>query len=526
MTFIQRLSSSLRRGTPDIAALLLLLVLVACFFWRLWTPKLEDRLRFPNGDFTQQYYPLRHFVAGSLAEGRLPFWNPYIFGGQPGLADPQAAALYPPSVLNALFFHWNASPSKDSFPLEALELEAMAHIAWAADGTYLFVRLVLRLGIIPALVAAVIFGFGGYLTGFPLDQITILETLAWLPWLLLTLHYARPCRGSSRTAPTGLISSALASFVLGCALLAGHPQSAMYLVYLSGFYALFHFICSQGRTTWPRWPNLLDGWLVSALPLFAPFVLGVGLAAAQLLPTWRFIEESSREVLEYNFVQSGLNWFELTEIWFPKIEGSTPLYVGILTLLLAPLGLISSGQRVEKGFWAGAALVSLLLALGGNSILFDLLYLALPYLKSVRSQERVLIIWGWSVALLAAWGMSALLTFTHAQQTRLRRYVRWLATLIPPLLLPFLSLWVLQTVDFANIEINREVFKPFFERYRFMLIMFLLGWGLLAWRIRAWPLSKNGRISRLVWGANGLGPHPPAPSPRCTRGSIYSKNYQ
>ncbi|HEX8681349.1 MAG TPA: hypothetical protein VF707_03480, partial [Ardenticatenaceae bacterium] len=80
----------------DAAAAILLLALVAFFFWRVWAPNPADRASFPIGDFTEQYYPLRRFVASSLAEGRLPFWNPYIYGGQPGLADPQAAALYPP----------------------------------------------------------------------------------------------------------------------------------------------------------------------------------------------------------------------------------------------------------------------------------------------------------------------------------------------------------------------------------------------------------------------------------------------
>jgi hypothetical protein len=534
----ERFFRQAKRLIPDLAALFFLLLLVAFFFWRLWAPNPEDRLRFPRGDFTDQYYPLRHFVAASYAEGQMPFWNPYIFGGQPGLADPQAAAFYPPALLNALF--WGAE-----FPIEALEAEVVAHIALAAWGAYLFVRLALGLGLMPALLAAIIFAFGGYLPGFPIQQVTIIETLAWLPWLLLTLHHAaalpqslptlrgkssppplregeRAMGGGGETATSAkgregerakgrkgeramtvapspprrrggrLISAALASLVLGCALLAGHPQSALYVAYVSGFYVLFLLISARPA---PR------DWLSSILPLLLPFVLGVGLAAMQLLPTLAFIEESSREELNYEFVQRGLQWKELLDIFLPKVLDSTPLYVGILPLLLALYALMSKqslSNRGEEGgqrrFWGAVALISLLLALGGSSPFFDLLYLGLPYLDSVRSQERVLILWNWSIALLAAWGIAALLDMGQdkAERARLRLYVRKLANFIPLLFLPLLAIWWLQALEFAQFSLNLEVFTSFFSRYAFFTFIFLLAWGLLAWYSR--------RLGNYSWG--------------------------
>jgi hypothetical protein len=41
------------------------------------------------------FYPYRDFVASALREGRIAFWNPYLFGGAPMLANQQAAVLYP-----------------------------------------------------------------------------------------------------------------------------------------------------------------------------------------------------------------------------------------------------------------------------------------------------------------------------------------------------------------------------------------------------------------------------------------------
>ncbi len=462
----------------DGAAVALLLALVALFFWRLYAPNPADRVAFPIGDFTDQYFPLRHFVAASLAQGQFPFWNPFLFGGQPGLADPQAAVLYPPALLNALL--WGAN-----FSLLALELEAVAHIALAAVGSFLFVRVALRLGTLPALVGAIVFAFGGFLTGFPLEQITILESTAWLPWLLLGIHGA-----SGRAAPARrLLWGALAAVTLALALLAGHPQSALYLLYLSLAYSVFRLLAGRGEGR--------ARWLLLAL-----FPLGIGLAAAQLVPTLRFIADSSRQALDYNFVRGGLSWEELTLLFLPKVVGSTPLYVGIATLLLAPLGLLSDGQRGEKRFWGGSALFSLLLAFGGNSFLFDLLYLGLPGFEQVRSQERVLLLWGWSLALLAAWGMATLLAASRdgAARALVRRYTRWIARFLPILLLPWLALWVIRALSISQITLKLEVLDAFFTRYSFFLLLVVLGWALLHAAGRA-PRRAVGALllALLVW---------------------------
>ncbi len=465
----------------DGAAIALLLLLVALFFWRLWAPNPADRVAFPVGDFTDQYYPLRHWVAATLAEGRLPFWNPYLFGGQPGLADPQAAVFYPPAVANALL--WGAD-----FPLLALELEAVAHIALAACGTYAFVRVAMALGRVPALVGAATFAFSGYLTGFPLEQITILETSAWLPWLLLAIERAaRPAVVPLRHRLRWVAAGAL---VLALALLAGHPQSALYLLYGSAAFALLQVALPSFRTT------LTASRLPRAAVLLL-FPLGIGLAAAQLLPTVHFIALSSREMLDYNFVRGGLSWEEFTTLFLPKVVGSTPLYGGILALLLAPLGL-EGDRRSEKRFWAGVALLSLFLAAGGNSFLFDLGYLGLPGLARVRSQERVLLLWVWALALLAAWGAAALLRAPASAQERIQGYVRGLTRLLPVLLLPWLALWMVRALSISRFSVNLEVLDSFFTRYSFFWLLFLLGWALLRWASHATDGTRRSNIAGVL----------------------------
>src|SRR5688572_6869541 len=51
--------------------------------WRLWTPVAGDRRWVQAGDFQDQFYPFAAYLAAELRGGRLPLWNPFVFGGHP-----------------------------------------------------------------------------------------------------------------------------------------------------------------------------------------------------------------------------------------------------------------------------------------------------------------------------------------------------------------------------------------------------------------------------------------------------------
>ncbi|MCB0077677.1 MAG: YfhO family protein [Anaerolineales bacterium] len=483
-----------RRTLPpylvDLLAVLLLLGLTAFFFWRLWAPNPADRVAFPIGDFTDQYYPLRAWVVRLLAEGQLPFWNPFIFGGQPGLADPQAATFYPATWLHA----WRGGV----LTLQALQGEAVAHLFVAALGGYAFARGAQRLAPLPALLTAVTFGFGGYLTGFPLEQITILETMAWLPWLLLAAH----CALRAATLAQRLAATVVAAVLYAVALLAGHPQSALYLSYLTLAYALFLLVTEPSRDGWgPR--------LGRAVGLLL-FPLGVGLAALQLLPTRAFIALSSRQALDFNFVQSGVEWQGLIELLLPKLVGSNPLYVGILPLLLAPLAFFHK-KRWASFFWLGAAIIALLLSFGGQSALFDALYLGLPGLSAVRNQERILVVWSWALALLAGNGLQWLWQCIRHETARaaLHRYLRGVRSLLPALLFVWLLLWAIYIAGTSAFRREQlifyyDVFYGFLALYgRFAVAALLSGLLLFTWshinRPHQRALLASLLLALLIW---------------------------
>jgi hypothetical protein len=419
----------LRYG-PDVLIILLLILLPLLFFWRLLTPKPEDRLGIVEGDFTEQYFPLRAFTAREWVNGRVPLWNPALFGGQPALADPQSGALYPPHVLQALVLGWRGV----GFPVWALEQQMIAHFSIAGVGAYLLglywagqsgVRR--KSARLMGLVLALTFTYSGYLTGFPVQQVTILQVSAWLPWVMLALSRTLDMALKQAGWRVTLGYAAWTGLAFALAILAGHPQTVMYIFYLSLAYALFAAFRSRSLAenrlsnkagtlaitaqAWSK-PRFLN-WQVWGIVLaFWAISLGLGgmIAAAQLWPTLEFIRHSLRVGLSFQAVSQGLPLSELVSILYPGYFGGSPEYVGILPLVLiaVALVLIRSPLRPTILFWLGVGLLAMLLAFGSNTFLYPLFYLLAPGFDAVRQQERVFLLYSFAAATLAGYGALAL----------------------------------------------------------------------------------------------------------------------
>lgn len=435
-----------RRGPgriwPDGVLVLLLALLPCLFFWRLATPNPADRMHIAAGDFTEQYFPLRAFAAQEWASGRIPLWNPYLYGGQPALADIQSGALYPPHVLQALLLG-----RETGFPLAALEWQVILHFSLAAAGSYLFARLcflhhllsfapprssaprrkaILRRARFGAVVVSLVFTYGGYLTGFPVQQLTILQVSAWLPWVLWGLEAKKgngestPVEGPAEGRPPGLpspISHLLslishlpsliplrAALAFALALLAGHPQTALYIFYLSLAYSLFGAISPLPSFSLASAFTWLRGVARRFAPWLGAVALAAMLAAAQLLPTLEFIRHSVRAELSYQAVSAGLPLTELVSVVYPGFFGGSPEYVGIAALVLVAVALALARPRPAVYFWSAAGLAGLLLAFGGRTFLYPLFYLFAPGFEAVRQQERAFLVYSFSAAMLSGYG--------------------------------------------------------------------------------------------------------------------------
>src|SRR5690606_20794725 len=323
-----------RRIIPPLALVALWLL----FFWRLLTPNPADRVLFAEGDFTLHYYPFASYQAERVWGGSLPLWNPYNHAGAPFAANVQWAMWYPVRWLTILF----AGPG--GFTIEAYQFETAVHVLLASLFTYALLRVAVR-NTWAALAGAVIFAYGGYLTGYPILQPSIMYAAVWLPLMLLAIH------ASVHSPGWGAAGAALAGAAVAVSLFGGHPQTTMYMTYLGLAYLAF-----LGWRAGLQWHAIL--WRAALVG-----VIGGGAAAVQLLPAAQLAGLSSRvEVYAYEDKSGGFAPVELLGALLPSFGGTwSPLYIGVAGLLLA-LGAVLRA-RAEHFFWLGAAVISMWLGL-------------------------------------------------------------------------------------------------------------------------------------------------------------------
>ncbi len=365
----------------------LLALAVLAFFWR--AAFLQGA--FFVQDMMIQNYPFRDFFARALQGGSLPLWAPEINCGFPLFAEGQAGVLYPFNLLTALLLPTYA----------ALSYNIVGHFWLAGAGTYGFLR-VLGCQRWAALAGGLSFCCSGYLVVRAMSP-NYIDVCAWMPVCLLLVELGLQ-RGLWRL---GLAAAA----VVGLQWLAGHPQAALNSAVACSLFALYR--------AWRL------GWRpVLGFAVGVP-VLGLGLAAVQLLPTAELVRASSRGQglsLE-QFVSNSLPPERLITLLLPNFFGNDATgsywgqdqgffiqlcpYMGVLPLFLS---LVALRRRRDEytcffGLLAGLALV---LALGRYTELFGLLY-QLPGANAFRIPTRFLLWLALSVAVLAGLGMDHIL---------------------------------------------------------------------------------------------------------------------
>jgi hypothetical protein len=369
----RRAGALLLPALAELAIVAGLAYLPAVFFWRFLTSNPSDQAIIPLGDFTELHFPYRSWAAEHLASGRLPAWIPYLSAGHPSLGDVQFGLLYP--------IGWAfASAERGDLSYFGLEQQVILHFSIAAVGAYLFARAA-SAGRAGSVLAGLVFAFGGYMTSFPVQQIIILQTSAWLPWILLGLELTI----GRREPLAGLVVAAGTAM----AALVGHPQTLAYVLGASAAFGLYR--CATR-------PSL--GGLIAAP---AGGLIGLALAAPALLPALEHLRLTARTDVGYQFTAHGFTPHELLGLVFPTDLGGRALYVGGLVLALAVVG--ASSHRSGAGFWAGLAAIALLLSLGGNAFLYPAAYALVPGLQYFRDHERAALLVNLAFGMLAAYGL-------------------------------------------------------------------------------------------------------------------------
>jgi hypothetical protein len=194
--------------------------------------------------------PLGHLVASDWAHGIVPWWNPYSGVGMPLAAEMQTAVFFLPFVL---LLHWNCG---------WLLLRVLLQIGCGLFAYAFFVELKLRRE--AAVLGAALYGLSPI---FYLSPHAAINTLPFLPLLLLGIQHAAKATREGRTLGWSLITIAVAYSILG-----GFPETA----YLDGLFAavwtLWLFSTLAPRL-WLRFAGKLGLALAIALCLCAPLLI-------------------------------------------------------------------------------------------------------------------------------------------------------------------------------------------------------------------------------------------------------------
>ena len=333
------------------------------------------------GDLFYYFLPEKKLIGSFIRAGDFPLWNPYLYGGQPFLANLNNGVLYPSTLLYAFL------P-----PLTAFNIDIVLHLILCAVCSYLLAR---GLGFRPfsAFVCGLVFGFSGY----TLSHGNLFNRLLSFPYLPLSLFFWH--RTISSGSRKWLIFTAIAVTIQ---FMAGAPETSLLTV------ASLFFLSLVYRGKYSRKKSVVAAMLVCL------FVLG--LSAIQTLPTAELLLQSPRGKFSSYvvFTDYSVHPKRLPELVLPGFLGDvadpshfwgtsmqdggslfvSSIYFGMLALFLAAYGAFNRRcneilpASLRLAFF-GIFVVSLLLSLGRYLPGFPLLF-HLPFVSFFRYPVKFL----------------------------------------------------------------------------------------------------------------------------------------
>ena len=419
--------------TPNPSTLrkdVLCIVLLALFCLYLFRDIIVAGHDLLGDDFVLFYMGMKKFLYEEIhLHHEIPYWNPFIFGGMPFWAHFESSIFYP---LGFLFWFIE--------PVRAYGLTMFMHLALA--GIFMFV-LARSFGIsrFGAFAVGAVFACNGFVMAILfLGHLSPVESYVWLP---VVLYFLNRVTRSESVLPSALLAGAF----WGVQILAGAPQDAFYTFLAS----MLFLACSihLGRSMKRQLMRLLAA---SALL----FVVGTGLSSVQIIPAFELISESVRASLDsyekvtmasyppQGLITALMPWFfgnyaEGT-VWVANIPWSIPqqnLYTGILPLMLLSFISLKTPPHKRTALFAGfLAVLSLILALGHHTPIYKAAFF-LPGFDRFRAPSKILVLYAFSMALLAGLGLDRL--FSASQKSLTRRMVP-LTIIITAILMVFLLL--------------------------------------------------------------------------------------
>lgn len=389
-----------------------LIVAAAAFtFGVLWMRSVQGGGPVPY-DIYGFFYPNQVYAWRSIRNFSGLLWNPYQDCGQPFFALSQVGVLYP---VNLVFAALEREP--------ALLASVLVNLSIAGVGTWLLAA-ALGLGPVPALCAALSFELGWVAAWLASWSPIHIASLAWLPVALW-----RTERLIQRPTARRMIALGV---VLTIQDLPGFFQIGFFTYQLIALRVLWACITRRAGSQ-----LRLLGCTAAGLTL--PVLLG----AVQLFPSIEVARESLRGFnLPPDILGPAFSWTRLAGQLRSHFVFSGYAIVALLALAsLLPIGspaiaadddVRPAGATADR--WNGIAFYWLIalgyfvLSVGPGSLLYDV-YERLPLGRAFRDPSRLAWVTNFALAMLAGWGVEALLSPARGAE-RMRRVGALLGALL------------------------------------------------------------------------------------------------
>lgn len=360
------------------------------------------------------FLPLKLFSTKSILDFHIPFWNPYNLCGTPFFADIESGLFYP--------FNWLFFILKPEF---ALNLNIMFHYTMAGYFTFLFLRY-LGCNNISAFFGGVAFMFSGFMLAHK-EHVNMMQSAAWLPMMMLVFEKL----ASLKKINYGLIGCGAGIFSLQ--VFAGHPQIPL-LTGILLFWRLIYYCVFERLNIFTLVISLLFSILIS-----------LGICAIVILPLYEYHLLTLRSHMTYDFfVEHSYNPLSFILMFFPYFFGSHEgrlyhesfwgsqvnvlnlseftSYSGFAVYFLFLVALFFCIKRKTAGFFLFMILFSSFMMLGGSNPVYKVIY-HIPILNLFRSPCRYNLIFNFSMAIFASFGLNCISDSFSKISDRIKKYL-------------------------------------------------------------------------------------------------------
>lgn len=391
-------------GSPWNARAVLVSLLLLVGLWLAGVARYRFADLVVSWDSKTQFYPFHRFVAAWLADGVWPAWNPFQYGGYPGIADPQSLLFQPGFLLYGLIDPTPSLQGFDAFVSLYLLVGGMALIGFGYRRDW---------HPLAALLGAVVLMFGGSMAS-RLSHTGMIVTIGLFPLALLLLDIL---------VKRASIAAGLAFAAVGAMLAIGRDQVGFLCALFLIGYALTGLIDARrrGEAIAGRLAVIAVSGLLIALMLAVPVILTLQMAQVSNRPAFDFNQAAVGSLYPVNLITliapnafgslTGFGGYYGPDVITRPMVDTTDRLVNYLFLGTAPIVLLVWHGLVGGRLWvpgqraltAGLAL-ALVYAVGRYGGLFYLLFEYMPGVAQYRRPADATFLF----TALAAFGVAAL----------------------------------------------------------------------------------------------------------------------